>query len=321
MIGGAAMPLGGALRVALAFSPALLLAALCGAPAWAEIANRIVATVDGDPITAHELRRYAGERGLADAPGGQVLDALITEKLLEKEIKAQGISAREEEIDRYIEEVRTRNGMDENAFQQALAGKGLTVEAYRTKVRGEIEKAQLVNREIRQRVNVSPEEIRRHYDAHLADYATQERVKVRHILFAVDGGADEDTVARARAKAEEVREMVRDGRDFGDLARQFSDAPGAERGGELGTFTRGEMESQLDEVVFRLKPGEVSEPVRTSAGFLLLRLDERVAGGHRPLTEVSDKIREQLYNDALEERFEQWLSRDLRERHHVEVIN
>lgn len=315
MIGRPAMP-HRRFRVAVVLGLALVVAA-----ARAEIANRIIATIDGEPITAHELRRYGTDRRVEGLSEAQLFEALITDKLLEKEIKAQGITAREEEIVRYIREIQTRNGMDEERFKQALATQGMTYEAYKAKVKGEIEKAQLVNREIRQRVNVSPEEIRRYYDAHRGDYVTRERVRVRTILFAIDATADERAVARARAKAAEVRALALGGKDFAALARQFSDGPGADQGGELGSFKRGELERALEEVVFGLKPGEVSEPVRTDAGFHLLRVDDRVPEGHRPLEEVSDEIRDALYNGALEERYQNWLSRDLRERHHVEVLD
>jgi len=300
---------------------AVVLTAALAARGHAEIANRIVATIDGEPVTAHEVRRYAKDHNASpEVPESQVLQALITDKLLEKEIKALGINARDEDIDRYIGEVRSRSGLDEEGFKQALSAQGMTWEAYRAKVKAEIEKAQLVNREIRQRVNVSPQEIERYYDAHKADYEIAEQVKVRDILFAIDG-SEEDDIARARAKAVEVRALATGGRDFAALARQFSDGPGADKGGELGTFGRGEMESALDEAVFSLKPGQVSEPIRTSAGFHLLRVDERIGAGHRPMAEVQDEIRDKLYNDALEERFQQWLTRDLRERHHVEVMD
>jgi peptidyl-prolyl cis-trans isomerase SurA len=298
----------------------VLLPALLVAAARAEVANRIVATIDGEPITAHELRRYVRERGGDPAASAELLDALITDKLLEKEIKAQGISARDEEIDRYIEEIQQRNGMDKERFAQALGAQGMTLEAYRAKVKNEIEKAQLVNREIRQRVNVSPEEIERYYDSHRDDYAIDERVKVRDIFFAIDGD-DEADVARTRAKVLEVRELAVAGRDFGALAKQFSEGPGAEKGGELGTFAPGQMARELEEVAFALELGRVSDPIRAGGGFHLLRVDERIAKGYRAIDEVKDDIRERLYNEALEERFQNWLSRDLRERHHVEVLN
>src|SRR3989454_1159810 len=198
MIRRRAMPRG--VRVA-----ALVLPVLLAGAARAEITSRIVATIDGEPVTAHELRRYAKEHAAPGTPDAQVLEALITDKLLEKEIKAQGITAREDEIDRYIEEIRQRNGMDRERFQAALVAQGLSLETYRARVKSELEKAALVNREIRQHVNVSPEEIRRYYDAHLGDYATAERIQVRDIFLAIEDPADETSAAHARAKALEVR--------------------------------------------------------------------------------------------------------------------
>ena len=86
MIRGRAMP-----RAACA--TAVLLPALLVSAVRAEVANRIVATIDGEPVTAHELRRYAKDHGIGGEPEARVLDALITDRLLEKEIKTQGITA------------------------------------------------------------------------------------------------------------------------------------------------------------------------------------------------------------------------------------
>ena len=290
-------------------------------PGHAEVLNRIVATIDGEPVTAHELQKYAEERGATNAPEKELLDALVTDKLMEKEASAQGIAARKEDIDQYIERIKTRNHVDDEQFARVLAQQGLKLEDYRARVKREIEKAQLVNREIRQRVNVSPEEIDRYYQKHLDDYAVSERITVRDIFFELDGSADPAMVARARTKAEEVLELARDGRKFDKLAEQFSEGAGADKGGLLGTFARGEMEPALEEAAFRLKRGEVSKVIQTHDGFHILRVDEVIEAGHKPLDDVRDEIREALYGQAVQSRFEDWLSRDLRERHHVEVLD
>ena len=314
MIRGAAMLHGPALRVAA------VIGVLLSGAARAEVTNRIVATIDGEPITAHELRQWEQEQG-EGIPPDQTLDALITQRLLEKEIKAQGITARDEDIDRYMKEVQARSGADDAAFNKALAERGMTQETYRAKVESEIERAQLVNKEIRQRVNVSSAEIKRYYDAHLTDYATSDKIKVRAIFLRIENPNDAEEVARTRAKAEELRDSVRKGKSFEDLAKEHSQGPGASQGGELGTFSRGEMEGRLEEVAFALKEGEVSDPIQSGEAIALLYVEERIGGSHRPLDEVSPEIREALYNEALQQRFQDWLSRELRERHHVEVLN
>jgi len=316
MIGAAAM-LHGPLRVAA------VIAVLLVGPARAEVTNRIVATIDGEPITGHELRQWQQEQADQgqEVPPDQALEALVTQKLLEKEIKAQGITARDEDVERYMKEVQGRSGLDEAGFNKALAERGLTVESYKAKVKGEIERAQLVNKEIRQRVNVSQAEIKRYYDAHLTDYATADKIKVRAIFLRVPEPGDDAAVAATRAKAEELRDVARKGKSFQDLAKQNSEGPGAAEGGELGTFARGEMEPKLEEAAFALKKGEVSDPIQSGDAFVLIYMDDRIGGSHRPLEEVSPEIREALYNEALQHRFQDWLSRELRERHHVEVLN
>jgi peptidyl-prolyl cis-trans isomerase SurA len=296
---------------------------LLAGPARAEVTNRIVATIDGEPITAHELREWEEEQSAQgqEVPHDQALEALITQKLLEKEIKAQGITARDEDVDRYMKEVQARSNLDEAGFQKALTERGMTLESYKAKVKGEIERAQLVNKEIRQRVNVSQAEIKRYYDAHLNDYATADKIKVRAIFLRVPDPGDDSAVAATRAKAEEIRDAVRKGKSFKDLAKDKSEGPGAAEGGELGTFAKGEMEPKLEDAAFNLRKGEVSDPIESGDAFVLLYVDERIGGSHRPLEEVSPEIREALYNEALQTRFQDWLSRELRERHHVEVLN
>ena len=297
------------------------LALAAASPARAEVVDRIVATVDGEPITLREVERYAADRGASNLPQAQLLQALITEKLLEREVKAEGIVVRDEDIDAYVAEIKARNHLDDDGFARALAAQGMTLDAYRARVKSEIEKTQLVSREIRGHVTVSPQEVERYYQAHLADYEVGARVTVRDIFFPVDTGADPAAVEHVRAKAEEVRALAAGGRRFEDLARQFSEGPGADNGGLLGTFARGEMEPALEEAAFKLAAKEVSPVVRTSKGFHILRVDAVMPAGHKPLDDVRDDIRENLYNQQLESRFSDWLSRELRERHHVEVLD
>ena len=308
-------------RLMLRFVCAATLLVIAAAVGRAEVVNRIVATVDGDPITAHEVKRYAEERGAENAPESQVLEALITDKLLEKEAGAQGIAAKDDEIDGYVGQIKQRGHLDDEQFKQALSNQGLTLESYRAQVRKEIEKTSLVNREIRQRVNVSPQEIKRYYDAHLDDYAITERVKVRDILFRIDDRDGPDAADKAKAKAEEVRKMAVGGKDFAELAAQFSEGPGSDKGGLLGTFSKGEMESALDDAAFDLEPGRISALIETPRGFHVLRVDEVVPAGHKKLEDVQDEIRDALYGEAVQNRFTDFLAKGLRERHHVEILN
>jgi len=298
-----------------------IVAVLAGGSGRAEVVDRIIATVDGDPITAHELTQFREERGTAEMTDKQLLDAIITDKLLEKEVREKGVTVKSEDIDRYVDQVKQRNHIDDYRFEAALEAQGLTLERYREKIRIELEKSQLVNREIRGRVGIPPEEIERYYESHREDFRTGDRVVLRDIAFSIEVVDSDADIEHTRQKAEEVRQLAASGRDFASLAKQFSEGPGAEKGGLLGSFARGELEPDLELVAFTLKPGQLSDVIRTEKGFHILKVDKFQPPGYRSLDDVKDQIRDGLYEKAIGQRFEDWLSKDLRERHSVEVFN
>src|SRR5262249_61085433 len=113
----------------------------------------------------------------------------------------------------------------------------------------------------------------------------------RPILVKVDGGASDEVKAAARKKAEELLKRVRAGEDFATLAKKNSDDPGsADKGGDLGVFPHGKMVPAFDTAVFALEPGAVSEVVETPFGFHIIKLEEHLAGGPRPLDAVGAEM-------------------------------
>jgi len=290
----------------------------------ATVVNKILATVDGDPITMYQLKQYSDrslrtKQGPAGLNQAQMLDALITDKVIEKEASDKGIIVRDDDIDHYVDGIKERNHLTDEQLQQALAAQGLTKEAYRTQVREEIQKAQLINREIRGKVNVTPEEVERYYKAHLSEYSTPARIQLAHILFHLDPNAPADQIAAMTAKAEELRARIKKGADFGEMAKEYSDDPSGKNGGDLGWFKPGQMLDELEKAAEKLQVGEVSDPVRTRAGIHLIKLEAREGASHENLGELQDQIKQQLYNAALEDRFQKWLTEELRKRHHVEM--
>lgn len=300
---------------------AIVCAVLAAGSGRAEVVNRIIATVDGDPITVHEVEMYRAGSGSNELTEPQALEALITDKLLEKEVVERKIEVKSEDIDHYVDQVKARNRIDDYRFEAALSAQGMTLQRYRDRIKAELQKSQLVNKEIRGRVSVPPEEVDHYYELHREDFKTGERVTVRDIFFRVEPTDSDGEVARIRGKANEVRQLAVGGRGFDELAKQFSEGPGADKGGLLGTFARGELEGEMEPVAFSLSPGQLSEVVRTDKGFYILRVDKIEPPGYRSLDEARDQIRETLYQKAVEQRFQDWLSKDLRERHSVEVFN
>ena len=317
------------------------------------VVNRIVALVDGDPITMHELRTFSSsDPRLAQtgASPSDVLELLVTQRVLEKEIEAQGIVVGDAEIDRYMANVRQRNNISEEQLDTALAQQGLTRQRYRQQIKEELQRAQLINREIRGKVSVSPEEIDRYQKEHgsssgggekNADGAAEavasrpiadddEQVSISHIVLQIPPGASEEQIAAVEARADAIYAELRDGADFAQVAKRESEDGVAKVGGKLGTFRKNEMKDELADAVAGLDAGEISKPVRSSGGIHIVRLDERINGSGgggsetakpaaAPVDPARDEIKEKLYAAALEERYLRWLKEDLRQRHSVEI--
>lgn len=137
-----------------------------------------------------------------------------------------------------------------------------------------------------------------YYEKNRAQFATPEMVRARHILILSGDKASAEDQAKAKAKIEDIAKRLKAGEAFEDVAKETSEDPGsAAQGGELGWFAHGRMVPEFEKAAFALKPGEVSEPVKTSFGYHLIQLEERKDAGQKTLDEVKDQIRQRLAQD------------------------
>ncbi len=293
--------------------------------AEATLINKIVATVDGEPVTLYQLKRFTERnirgRELKSGDRELLLDALITEQIVSKEVAEKGIIVKDEDVQRYIDNIKARNNISEQQLEQALLAQGLSMESYRSQIREDLQRQQLVAREIRGKVSITPEEVQRYYEAHKSEFGTKQAgLQVAQIVFTLTPDAPPDRVAAITAKAEEVYDRLQKGADFAELARQVSEDAAAKDGGSLGWFKPGELLDDMEKVVAKLDVGQVSKPLRTKMGVHILKLEARRGDSADTLeTAVAEQIKEKLYAQALEERFQKWLSEDLKKRHHIEL--
>lgn len=144
---------------------------------------------------------------------------------------------------------------------------------------------------VREQATVPDSEIEAYYNANIAQYTTPEQVTARHILFRLDG--EDEAAVRARAQA--VLARAKAGEDFAALAREFSeDESNKDQGGSLGEFGRGVMVPEFEQAAFSMKPGEISDLVRTSFGFHIIKVEAHTPASTRPLAEVRAEIEDQL---------------------------
>jgi len=296
----------------------LLLAAILAAPAARaderRPVDRVAAIVNGDVITLSELTQRAGAeyRIASDMPPGPARDqarakalrsayeALLAERLVEAEVKVLGIEVTEAQIDGAVEDVKKRNNLSDDVLKKALAAEGLTMPAYRARLRKDFENHLLIAAKVQNRVKVTDDDVKGYYQSHLSEFSGEEQVKLRLILLQVPAGAPPDDDARVKATGETLLARLAAGEDFADLARQVSQGPGAASGGDLGWVKKGTMPIDLERVAFALATGQNSGLVRARTGWIILKADDRRSSKAPPLQDVKEKIREKLANEQAE---------------------
>ncbi len=138
---------------------------------------------------------------------------------------------------------------------------------------------------------VSEAEAKAYYDSNSKEFNQDESIRARHILVKVPANATPDAVAKAKAKIEEIRARIKSPKDFASIAVKFSEGPSAPGGGDLGWFSKGTMVPSFEEAAFALKPGVVSEPVRSDFGWHLILVEEKKEAGIPAFAEVRDAIK------------------------------
>jgi parvulin-like peptidyl-prolyl isomerase len=296
----------------------------------AKVIEQLIVVIDGEPYTLTNLKKYAKTKMDQEFPSGdlkkindsdrEVLEQFITEKLLEAEARESGIRITDQEVDHYISEIKKRNRLSDDDLKVALSREGQTLESYKVSVRSELEKAEILDRQVRAKVNITDDDVERYYKLNANKFRSEDRVRLRHILLVLPKNATPDEVKAATEKATDLYKRIVAGADFAALAREFSEGAGQVDGGEIGWVNRGTLISGLEEVAFeKLSVGQVSAPFRTSMGVHIVKLEARDRGAVTPLATVAPKIKQELQTKALEERFLKWLKGDLRRKHRVDV--
>jgi peptidyl-prolyl cis-trans isomerase SurA len=298
--------------------------------ALAKVIEQLIVVIDGEPYTLSNLAAYAKAKMGREFPSGdlkkindddrEVLEQFITEKLLEAEARESGIKVTEQDVSQYIDEIKKRNRLSDDELKTVLSREGQTLESYRASVKSELEKSEILNRQVRNKVNITNDDVERYYKLNANKFRSEDRVRLRHILLALPQSATPEEVQAATEKAMDLYKRIVAGADFAELAREYSQGAGQADGGDIGWVSRGKLISGIEQVAFeKLSVGQVSTPFQTSMGVHIVKLEARESGTVLPLATVAPKIKEELQSKALEDRFVKWLKTDLRRKHRVDV--
>ena len=176
-----------------------------------------------------------------------------------------------------------------------------------------------VNEKVKPAIKVDDKAIEAFYNENAERFKTPEQTSASHILIKVDQGATDVQKKEARAKAESILEQLKKGGDFAALAKENSACPSKERGGDLGSFSRGQMVPAFEETAFKLKPGELSGVVETDFGFHIIKGGEHKDAGQVPLAEVKEPLRQNMIKQQVGAAMEKLVSQ-LWQENKVEVL-
>ncbi len=297
------------LRLACVFCALMLVWGSFGVKA--EVVDRVVAVVNGEIITLFELnqkikpylKRFQGQeigpeekKSILDVKR-KTLDKMVENVLIQQKAEEYGIEVTDMEVDNRVRQIKNRNKLDNENFEQELKKRGMTREEYAQKIKRNILRHRLIQAMVKRKVVVTDEEIRTYYKKHKGDYTQEKKAQLSLILL-----PDLD-------KAKEIyRLLQKEEISFKQAAVEFSVGPRAEEGGDLGYVDWSSMNESFKKALQGVEPKEITEPFEFRDNVALLQLRKLQEGKAKPLSEVRKKISDQLYKKKFSQQYDDYLT-------------
>jgi peptidyl-prolyl cis-trans isomerase SurA len=298
----------------------------------AEVCNRVVAVVNNDVITLYELNNRMKE--MTGVPPEElmlksdamyrdarqkILELLIDEKIAQAKIKELRIQVSDRQVDNYVEKLKRDNQLTQEDLVAGLEKEGLSYEKYRERIKRDIERAQLIEYEVRSKIIIREETIQKYYEEQKGTFGVAEKVQLAGIFLMRKNLKSEEEMRELYGKAQEIAAKLKAGADFTQMAGNYSEGPGAKEGGDLGQFTVEHLEPGLKSVVEALPEGGISDPLVRPNGIQIIKVTKKQTGKIRSLEEMKDAIYGTLYQEEVNRRYQNWI-KELRESAYTRVV-
>lgn len=312
-----------------------LLPAVLHAQSKGTVVEEIIARVNNEAITLSEyeqadqqLKKDVANDCQACTPDKiqaevkdqekDLLRGLIDKALLLERAKDMNVNV-DTDLVKQLDEIRKQNNLATmEDLQKAVESSGLAWEDYKTQMKNELLRNQVIRQEVAGHMDIGAEEVKQFYEAHKEEFNLPEQVVLAEIFLSTEGKTPEEIEA-VRRKAEDLHDRVaKKGQDFTQLAQKYSESQTANTGGALGTFKRGELTKDLDDAVFALNKGQITDVIQTKTGFEILKVVDHYQAGLQPLAKVQDQIQNKLYMQKMEPAMREYLAQ-LREESYVTV--
>jgi len=225
----------------------------------------------------------------------------------------------ETELVKKLDEIRKQYNLESmDDLEKAAQEQGVSFEDFKANIRNGIITQEVMRQEVGEKIQMTPGEVERYYEAHKQDYTQPESERLGEILISTGTGDDPAKVAAAKAKADDIEARLSAGGDFAQLARSFSEGTTAAEGGDLGVYKRGQLPKVLEDKTFDLKTGQYTDPILTRQGYIILKVMQHTSGGPRPFKDVQEDVEEAYYMTLMEPAIRAYLNK-MRDEAFIEV--
>jgi parvulin-like peptidyl-prolyl isomerase len=278
------------------------------------VPSDVAATVNGEPITLADLdKKYSTvpEQYRTMISKAQFLEQMIEEKMLLIQAKKDNIAASDEEVNATISRLLTQYKLTDEQLKTELQAQGMSYDDFVQYYRNELIIAKLLNNSVKSE-NVTDAEIEAYYNQNKEQFNIPESINASHIIICYNESircVSNLTKDEAFRKISDIKLMLKQGKSFADLAKQYSEDGSAALGGSLGYFAKGEMDSSFEKAAFSLKVGEVSDIVETPFGYHLIMVTGIRPATNLTIANVSSEIRDTLQAQLQQASFNTYVSK------------
>lgn len=291
-------------------------------PASAEVVDKIVAIVNNDIVTLVQLNKETAvykknietagydddqKHKMIDQINEKILNALIDQSLTRQEAEKYHITVPEKTIDNAVQNMMKSKSLSQEEFEKALEREGLSLTEYRKNIKKQILQSQLINHAVKSKVIIMESDIKNYYKNNKEKYAGLKKYHLRNILM------------NSEDKFKEVSRKLNENQSFSSLAQEYSIAPNAKDGGDLGFFDIKNFPDNIKEEISKLTKGQYTDVISTSQGFQIFYVDNITVQAGQTYEQAHDAIHKILYNIQVEKKFKTWLE-SLKKRAHIKIM-
>ncbi len=299
--------------------------------------KKVAAVINGNEVTMTQLNQFAGTNQLVmsiyrqnkafaqvilqSEPGQKLLEKyrekklqdLIRQRLIIQEAKDRDLtlsqSKKDQLFQQHIQSVKQQNQLNDDQLEQALQKQGIeSLDQYKEVFLQRNQDQLLINelrKQVTKDVSVSEDKIEEYYNNNKKQFQVDQQVKASQILIKTNNKEE----SKAKEEIQSIKEQINSGKSFTEMAKQHSEGPYADKGGQLGFITKGQISEEFDKVAFNLNKGEISDPVKTKYGYHLIKVSDKKEAGVKSLEEVKDSIRQQLANEKKNKQWDEFVSK------------